>query len=148
MCDEIVTDCAADADALEAAVNSRSQRHTVRVIEPKQGVRRQLLDLSHSNAADALEKHGSREERQIAAHRRGGETARENCFRCPCFPNRIEAYDISHISGTDKVASMVVFEGGEPKKAHYRKFRIKTVEGNNDFACMKEALTQTAHAPA
>ena len=140
VCDEIVTDSAADADALEAAVNSVAG-HTVRVIEPKQGVRRQLLDLSHSNAADALEKYGSREERRLL-RTEGAVKQLAELLSLPILPNRIEAYDISHISGTDKVASMVVFEGGEPKKAHYRKFRIKTVEGNNDFACMKEALTR------
>lgn len=140
VCDEIVTDSAADADALEAAVNSVAG-HTVRVIEPKQGVRRQLLDLSHSNAADALEKYGSREERRLM-RTEGAVKQLAELLSLPILPSRIEAYDISHISGTDKVASMVVFEGGEPKKAHYRKFRIKTVEGNNDFACMKEALTR------
>ena len=140
VCDEIVTDSVADADALEAAVNSVAG-HTVRVIEPKQGVRRQLLDLSHSNAADALEKYGSREERRLL-RTEGAVKQLAELLSLPILPNRIEAYDISHISGTDKVASMVVFEGGEPKKAHYRKFRIKTVEGNNDFACMKEALTR------
>lgn len=54
--------------------------------------------------------------------------------------NRIEGYDISNISGTSSVASMVVFEGGEPKKSEYRKFKIKTVEGANDFASMEETL--------
>ena len=140
VCDEIVTDSAGDSEALEKAVGELVHR-TVRVIEPKQGVRRQLLDLSHSNAHDALEKYGSKEERRLmrteGAVRQLGEL-----LGLPVLPNRIEAYDISHISGTDKVASMAVFEGGEPKKAHYRKFRIKTVEGNNDFACMKEALTR------
>lgn len=138
--DEIVTDSVSDGDALEKAVNTLSG-HTVRVIEPKQGVRRQLLDLSHSNAFDALEKYGSREERR-ALRTEGAVRQLGELLSLPVLPNRIEAYDISHISGTDKVASMVVFEGGEPKKSHYRKFRIKTVEGNNDFACMKEALTR------
>ena len=140
VCNEIVTDCAGDADALETAVNSLAG-HTVRVIEPKQGVRRQLLDLSHSNARDALEKYGSREERRVL-RTEGAVKQLGELLGLHILPNRIEAYDISHISGTDKVASMVVFEGGEAKKAHYRKFRIKTVEGNNDFACMKEALTR------
>ena len=138
--DEIVTDSVSDGDALEKAVNTLSG-HTVRVIEPKQGVRRQLLDLSHSNAFAALEKYGSREERR-ALRTEGAVRQLGELLSLPVLPNRIEAYDISHISGTDKVASMVVFEGGEPKKSHYRKFRIKTVEGNNDFACMKEALTR------
>ncbi len=53
---------------------------------------------------------------------------------------RIEGYDISNISGTNNVASMVVFEGGEPAKKQYRKFKIKSVDGANDFACMQETL--------
>lgn len=138
LCDEIVTDGVDDAISLEEAVNGLCS-HTVRVIDPKQGVRKQLLELAHSNAYDAMTKHGSEEERRIlrteGAVRQLGEL-----LGLKTLPNRIEAYDISHISGTDKVASMVVFEGGQPKKAHYRKFKIKTVEGNNDFACMKEVL--------
>ena len=140
VCDEVVTDSVEDCRALETAVGGLAGR-AVRVIEPKQGARRQLLDLAHSNASDALEKYGSEEERRRlrteGAVRQLGEIL--NLYK---LPNRIEAYDISHISGTDKVASMAVFEGGEPKRSHYRKFRIKTVEGNNDFACMKEALTR------
>jgi len=54
----------------------------------------------------------------------------------------MECFDISHISGTNKVASMVVFIDGKPAKKHYRKFKIKTVEGNNDFASLQEALTR------
>lgn len=140
VCDEVVTDSAGDTDALEKAVGELAGR-TVRVVEPKQGVRRQLLDLSHSNAHDALEKHGSTEERKML-RTAGAVKQLGELLGLDTLPNRIEAYDISHISGTDKVASMAVFEGGEPKKAHYRKFRIKTVAGNNDFACMKEALTR------
>lgn len=54
--------------------------------------------------------------------------------------SRIEGYDISNISGTNNVASMVVFENGEPSKSEYRKFKIKTVEGANDFECLKETI--------
>ena len=56
------------------------------------------------------------------------------------LPNRIECYDISHTSGTNKVGSMVVFSFGKPLKSDYRKFKIKDVEGNNDFACLQEIL--------
>ena len=140
LADEIVTDGAADGEALEKALSALAGR-TVRVITPHQGVRRQLLDLSHANARDALEKYGTREQRH-ALRTEGAVVQLGELLGLATLPNRIEAYDISHISGTDKVASMAVFEGGEPRKAHYRKFRIKTVEGNNDFACMKEALTR------
>lgn len=140
VCDEVVTDSVEDCRALETAVGGLAER-AVRVIEPKQGARRQLLDLAHSNASDALEKHGSEEERR-RLRTEGAVRQLGEILNLHKLPNRIEAYDISHISGTDKVASMAVFEGGEPKRSHYRKFRIKTVEGNNDFACMKEALTR------
>ncbi len=138
LADEIVLDDTPDVKALEEAVN-RLCAHTVRVVEPKQGARKQLVELAHSNARDALEKHGSVEERK-ELRTLGAVKQLAQTLGLKLLPNRIEAYDISHISGTDKVASMVVFEGGAPKKSHYRKFKIKTVEGNNDFACMREVL--------
>ena len=138
LCDEIVTDNVEDIESLEKAVNTLCA-HTLRVVEPKQGVRKQLLELAHSNAYDAMTKHGTQEERKTL-RTKGAVKQLGELLNLKTLPNRMECYDISHISGTDKVASMVVFEGGEPKKSHYRKFKIKTVEGNNDFACMKEVL--------
>lgn len=138
--DEIVTDNVADVESLEQTINTLCA-HTVRVVEPKQGVRKQLLELAHSNAYDAMTKHGTQEERKVL-RTKGAVRQLGEILNLKTLPNRMECYDISHISGTDKVASMVVFEGGEPKKSHYRKFKIKTVEGNNDFACMKEVLVR------
>lgn len=138
LCDEIVTDNVENPESLEKAVNTLC-KHTLRVVEPKQGVRKQLLELAHSNAYDAMTKHGTQEERKTL-RTAGAVRQLAELLNLKTLPNRMECYDISHISGTDKVASMVVFEGGEPKKSHYRKFKIKTVEGNNDFACMKEVL--------
>ena len=138
LCDEIVTDCVADTDSLESAIAPLCA-HIVKVVVPKQGARKQLLELAHSNAYDAMTKHGSQEERRIL-RTQGAVRQLADLLGLHTLPNRMECYDRSHISGTDKVASMVVFEHGEPKKAHYRKFKIKTVEGNNDFACMKEVL--------
>ncbi len=138
LCDEIVTDCVADVQSLESAIAPLCA-HAVKVIEPKQGAKRQLLEIAHSNAYDAMTKHGSQEERKIL-RTQGAVRQLAELLNLHTLPNRMECYDISHISGTDKVASMVVFESGEPRKAHYRKFKIKTVEGNNDFACMKEVL--------
>src|SRR5439155_26865261 len=60
----------------------------------------------------------------------------------PAPPRRIECYDISTIQGTNTVASMVVFEDGAPLTSNYRRFRIKTVEGQDDFASMREVLTR------
>lgn len=138
LCDEIVTDCVADVQSLESAIAPLCA-HSVKVTEPKQGAKKQLLELAHSNAYDAMTKHGSQEERKIL-RTQGAVRQLADLLNLHTLPNRMECYDISHISGTDKVASMVVFESGEPRKAHYRKFKIKTVEGNNDFACMKEVL--------
>ena len=140
LCDEIVTDNVADVESLEQTINTLCA-HTVRVVGPKQGVRKQLLELAHSNAYDAMTKHGTQEERKVL-RTKGAVRQLGEILNLKTLPNRMECYDISHISGTDKVASMVVFEGGEPKKSHYRKFKIKTVEGNNDFACMKEVLVR------
>ena len=140
LCDEVVTDNVEDMASLESAISALCS-HTVRVVEPKQGVRRQLLDLAHSNAYDAMTKHGTQDERKLL-RTMGAVRQLAEILNLKTLPLRMECYDISHISGTDKVASMVVFENGEPKKSHYRKFKIKTVEGNNDFACMKEVLTR------
>ena len=140
VCDEVITDGVIDASALEAALSEMAGRK-IHILEPKQGVRRQLLDLAHTNAHDALEKHGTIEERKDI-RTKGAVKQLAEVLALPILPRRIECFDISHISGVDKVSSMVVFEDGEPKKAHYRKFKIKTVEGNNDFASMKETLTR------
>ena len=140
VCDEIITDAVTDGKALETALSDIVGRK-IHVLEPKQGVRKQLLDLAHANATDALEKHGTIERRK-EIRTIGAVKQLAELLALPTLPNRIECFDISHVSGVDKVSSMVVFEGGEPKKSHYRKFKIKTVEGNNDFASMKETLTR------
>ena len=140
VCDEIITDGADDNKALEDALSTLVGRK-IHVLSPKQGVRKQLLDLAHTNAHDALEKHGTQEERKTI-RTKGAVKQLADLLYLKTLPNRIECYDISHVSGVDKVSSMVVFEGGEPKKSHYRKFKIKTVEGNNDFASMKETLSR------
>jgi excinuclease ABC subunit C len=68
--------------------------------------------------------------------------ALQDALNLPDAPKRIECFDISHIQGTDKVASMVVWEDGRMKKSDYRKFIIRTVEGNDDFASMREVITR------
>ncbi|MBO5655358.1 MAG: excinuclease ABC subunit UvrC [Clostridia bacterium] len=138
VCDEIITDGVVECGALEIAISQLAGRK-VHLLEPKQGVRKQLLDLAHTNAHDALEKHGTIEERKDI-RTKGAVKQLGDVLSLKVSPRRIECFDISHISGVDKVSSMVVFEDGEPKKSHYRKFKIKTVDGNNDFASMKETL--------
>lgn len=138
LCDEVVTTDAADAVLLEEYLAQKCGRK-INVIMPKQGVRKQLLDMAANNGRDYLENSKERDRRRydstVGAVRQLAEK-----LSLPTLPNRMECYDISHISGTDMVASMVVFKHGEPCKKHYRKFKIKTVAGNNDFECMKEVL--------
>jgi excinuclease ABC subunit C len=107
---------------------------------PEKGANRKLVDMALSNAKEALTRRLMRiqrayDETQGALHDLG------NVLGVPGI-DRIECYDISNIQGTDSVASMVVFSGGKPDKKAYRRFRIKTVEGADDFASMNEVLTR------
>lgn len=113
----------------------------VNVTCPKQSVRRQLAEMAENNAKDYLAKckDSVRRKQDMTT---GAVEQLQKLLNLPMSPNRIECYDISHISGTDKVSSMVVFTNGEADKKMYRKFKIKTVEGSNDFACMKETVAR------
>ena len=139
--DEVVTSVQLDDEEAMAEYLSGIKGKKVNVLCPHQGIRRQLADMAQSNAKDFLEKSLSVRERHdnmtVGAMMQLGEL-----LRLPRIPVRMECYDISHVSGTDKVASMVVFVNGEPARGHYRKFHIKEVEGNNDFASLQEALSR------
>lgn len=113
----------------------------VLVATPIIGIRRQLVDMAYANAKDYLSKCKSTEERTFNMTL-GAVSQLQQVLNMDIPPNRIECYDISNISGTDKVSSMVVFENGEKAGKMYRKFKIKTVEGSNDFASMKETLVR------
>ena len=106
---------------------------------PQRGDKRKLVDLAIRNAHETL-----RLERlaQLGGARklRHAMQALGMALSLPRVPRRIECYDISHIQGTLTVGSMVVFEDGEPKKGKYRRFKIRTVEGNDDFASLREVL--------
>ena len=113
---------------------------------PQRGEKHELVMLAVKNAEDALKKRNARrtiqEERTIGAAEKLGKI-----LGMETFPRRIEGYDISNTQGQQSVASMVVFIDGVPAKKEYRRFRIKTVEGANDFASMKEVLGRRyAHA--
>ena len=111
----------------------------VNVITPHQGARKQLANIAQNNATDYLEKSLSIKERKDNLTL-GGIMQLQEFLHLKKLPIRMECYDISHIQGTDKVASMVVTINGEAAKSQYRKFKIKTVEGNNDFASLQETL--------
>ncbi|MGN0797556.1 MAG: excinuclease ABC subunit UvrC [Christensenellales bacterium] len=127
-----------DADVL-AEYLSEKKGKKVNVITPHQGVRKQLVDMAMSNACDYLDKSLSLKERQDNMTV-GAMIQLQEFLKLSRMPIRMECYDISHISGTNKVGSMVVFLNGQPAKSHYRKFHIKTVEGNNDFESLQEVL--------
>ncbi len=110
-----------------------------RLVSNPHGINLTLLKMAKENAKDYLEKHIEKSKLKFA-NTIGALEKLQQALGLKSFPNRMECYDISHISGTNKVASMVVFKGGEPSKADYRKFKIKLVEGSNDFASLQEAL--------
>ncbi|HEY8390935.1 MAG TPA: excinuclease ABC subunit UvrC [Clostridia bacterium] len=114
-------------------------KKNVQFFVPKQGVRKQLLDNANINAVDYLEKYAGREKIKEDMTKGAVEGLKEK-LGLRRAPQIMECYDISNISGTDKVASMVVFVGGEPDKSRYRRFRIKTVEGADDFKSMHEVI--------
>ncbi len=113
----------------------------VKVISNPHGVNLTLLKMAKENAEEYLEK--KMEKEKIAYNSSiGAMKMLQEKLSLKNLPKRIECYDISHISGTNKVASMVVFVNGTAKKKEYRKFKIKTVEGNDDFASLKETLSR------
>ena len=112
--------------------------HRVELNCPKRGDNKRLLDMAAKNAAEALARRAQSEkrayERSVGAAKRIGELLGIGYVR------RMECYDISNTQGTDSVASMVVFIDGKPDKSEYRRFRIKTVAGADDFASMAEVI--------
>ena len=127
-----------DRDELEAMLRERRQG-AVEIAVPERGERRGLVATAEENAREALTMHHAR----WIADRDKTEVALEllqEQLDLPTEPRRIECYDISTIQGTSTVASMVVFHEGVPATSEYRRFRIKTVEGQDDFASMKEVL--------
>lgn len=105
------------------------------------GINKNLLDMAKENAKEYLEKHIEKN-RLKYNNTLGALKVLQEKLNLKELPLRMECYDISNISGTNKVCSMVVFKNGEPSKKDYRKFKIKTVKGSNDFASLEEALTR------
>ncbi len=112
----------------------------VSLVIPRKGQKSRLVDLAVENAALILK--GDRERMKREEGRTIGAVKELEELLGLSSCQRMEAYDISNISGFANVGSMVVYEKGKPKRSDYRKFRIKTVAGPNDYACMKEVLTR------
>lgn len=109
------------------------------VVVPRRGVKRQYLTLGRENALNYLEQQKASWEKDTRKIQQALGAFKE-LLKLPAIPRRIETYDISNIQGTNAVGSMVVFTDGQPDKQWYRKFKIKTVEGANDFAMLTEVL--------
>ena len=118
--------------------NRRGTKVQIRV--PKKGTKEKLVELAKNNAKLVLEKDKERLKREEG--RTIGAVKEISKLLNLSSAQRMEAYDISNISGFQSVGSMVVYENGKPKRSDYRKFRIKTVEGPNDYASMEEVLTR------
>jgi excinuclease ABC subunit C len=110
----------------------------VRILVPQRGDKRSLLDLAGTNAKQSYDQRF----RVLKPNAKAIQEELQDVLTLPEVPKRIECFDISHIQGAETVASMVVWEDGKMKKSDYRKFIIRTVEGVDDFASMREVVTR------
>jgi len=115
----------------------------VRIQIPQRGDKRVLLDTVARNAAEALTRHKTKRASDLTTRNRALEEIQE-ALGLPTVPLRIECFDISHLQGTETVASMVVFEDGLARKSEYRRFVVRTV-ASNDVGAMTEVLTRRFH---
>jgi excinuclease ABC subunit C len=129
-----------DRDQLRTMLRER-RGAAVDIHVPQRGELRALVASSEENAREALAMYRTRWLADRDKTHAALSTLQEE-LDLPALPQRIECYDVSTIQGTNTVASMVVFEQGSPATSQYRRFRIKTVEGQDDFAAMREVLTR------
>ena len=128
-----------DAGTIADWLSSRKKRK-VTIITPKKGDKEKMVELAHKNALMVLTKDA--EKIKLEEKRTTGAMKQIADWLGLASIRRAEAYDISNTSGVESVGSMVVFEDGRPKKNDYRKFRIKTVKGPDDYKSMREVLTR------
>jgi len=119
-----------------AAEGGRATR--VHIVVPVRGEKRSLLDLAGNNAKQSYDQRF----RVMKPNTKAIQEALQDALGMPELPRRIECFDISHIQGAETVASMVVWEDGRMKKSDYRKFIIRSVDGVDDFASMREVVTR------
>jgi len=125
----------ADRAVLAALLAERSG-HRVEIAVPVRGEKRSLVDLAGQNAKQSYDQRF----RVLQPSQKAIREALQDILMLPELPRRIECFDISHIQGAETVASMVVWEDGAMKKSDYRKFQIRTVDGVDDFAAMREVI--------
>jgi excinuclease ABC subunit C len=126
-----------DRTLLEQVLTEKRGRR-VRILDPQRGRKRDLIDLVEKNARLGFEQRF----RVISPDWSAVLVEMQQIFGLPVLPQRIESFDISHLQGAENVAGMVVCEGGELRKEAYRKFILRTVEGADDFASMREAVSR------
>ena len=126
-----------DSDTMEELLSEKKGRK-VEIHTPRRGQKKAMLTLAETNAKHSFDARF----RVLKPSSAAIKEALQDALNLPEPVNRVECFDISHIQGTDKVASMVVWEDGRMKKSDYRKFIIRTVEGNDDFASMHEVVTR------
>lgn len=129
-----------EKDALEEMLRKR-RGSRVEIIAPTRGEKKSLLETASQNAAHELVQHqlkrGSDQNLRARALRE-----LQEYLGLSEAPLRIECFDMSHIQGTDYVGSMVVFEDAAPRKGEYRRFKVRTIDGNDDYGAMGEVLTR------
>jgi excinuclease ABC subunit C len=128
-----------EAAIIEAWLNRRSPEHKVKITVPRRGVKRELVEMAAENAAETLSMLRARWEADRSKHVLALAEL-QAALQLGEPPVRIEGYDISNLQGTAAAGSMVVFENGAPSKALYRKYTIKSVHGQDDFASMEELM--------
>lgn len=125
-----------------AAVLQQQRGARVEILIPQRGVRKAMLDLAQKNARQSFEQRF----RVLHPSRQAVLEGLQEAFGLEDAPKRIECFDISHFQGAETVASMVVWEDGKMKKSDYRRFRIQSVEGVDDFRSMHEVVTRRYRA--
>jgi excinuclease ABC subunit C len=122
----------------EQVAGSDPRAARVHILVPQRGDKRALIDLAGTNAKQSYDQRF----RVLQPNAKAIQEELQDVLGLPDLPKRIECFDISHIQGAETVASMVVWEDGKMKKSDYRKFIIRTVEGVDDFASMREVVTR------
>ncbi|HUO17629.1 MAG TPA: excinuclease ABC subunit UvrC [Verrucomicrobiae bacterium] len=122
----------------EQHADQSARINRVHILVPQRGEKRSLIDLAGNNAKQSYDQRF----RVLKPNARKIQEELQETLSLPELPKRIECFDISHIQGAETVASMVVWEDGKMKKSDYRKFIIRTVEGVDDFASMREVVTR------
>ncbi|NMW21921.1 MAG: excinuclease ABC subunit C [Chlorobiaceae bacterium] len=135
-----------EEDALKAFIvekqkEDKQERKNIKFIVPQIGEKAHLVEMCRQNARHHLEEYLiQKQKRGEAAREHYGLSALRDLLHLPKIPQRIECFDNSHLQGTDYVSSMVCFDKGKPKKSDYRKFKLQSFDGSDDYAAMEEVI--------